>query len=231
MFPNFEHRAEHLTERMDDPDADKIRLFNTYHQFADLNRKISRWKTLFKAYIAPLAKTGTSLRILDIGCGGGDLCHNLAEWASELNIEVQVSGIDPDPRAFEYLKELPTPVNVEFRQSRTKDLIGYGEIYDVVVSNHLLHHLKSEEIYPFCIEAETLARKLVLFNDIRRSRAGFTAFALTAPWLYSSSYIVRDGFTSIRRSFTKNELQPLLPEGWVVKKLIPSRLLAIREFS
>ncbi|MEX2602028.1 MAG: methyltransferase domain-containing protein [Balneolaceae bacterium] len=231
MFPNLQQRAEQLTERMDDPDADRELLFNTYRQFADLNRKISRWKTLFKAWIAPLSRTGKPLRILDIGCGGGDLCLNFAEWALESGIEVQVSGIDPDPRAFEYLQQLSTPANVEFRQCEASDLIGYGEIYDVVVSNHLLHHLKNEEIYPFSVAAESLARKLILFNDIRRNRTGFAAFALTAPWLYSSSYIVRDGFTSIRRSFTRNELQRMLPEGWVVKKLIPSRLLAIREFS
>ncbi len=225
----FEKRAEHLTEKMEDPHCNKNRLFNTYEQFSRLNGLIARWETLFKAYIIPLNRQPRPLRILDIGCGGGDLCFKFASWANESGLTVQITGIDPEPRAAEYRKQLEIPSNVEFRLSTTHDLIEASESYDVVVSNHLLHHLNRDELLQICEQADRLAKRLVLFNDIRRSGYGFAAFGMSAPLLFRSSYIVRDGLTSIRRSYRFGELKRIAPDGWEVKKLLPFRLLLIRE--
>lgn len=225
----LKHRAEHLTERMDSPDCDKEQLFNTYEQFSHVNDLISRWESLFKAYIAPLGSHHNELHILDVGCGGGDICLKFAEWATDAGIRVHITGIDPDPRAIEFTEQLDVPANVEFRQTLITDLIRYGERYDVVISNHLLHHMQNTDIYKLCKQTEQLARKLVIFNDLRRSKLALTAFGLTAPLMYRSSFIFRDGITSIRRSYTKPELRKIIPKGWYVKKLFPYRLLLMYE--
>jgi 2-polyprenyl-3-methyl-5-hydroxy-6-metoxy-1,4-benzoquinol methylase len=214
---------------MDDPDCDKQELFNTYDQFSHVNGLISRWKSLFYAYIAPLATGRRALRVLDIGCGGGDICMKFSEWANESGIPMEITGIDPDPRAHEYIATLDVPENVEFRQAYASDLIEADEHYDVVISNHLLHHLKRDELLKICRESEKLASKLILFNDIRRSDFGFAAFGIIAPVVYRSSFIFRDGLTSIRRSFRYRELKSILPDGWKVKKLFPFRLLVLWE--
>lgn len=229
MSPILKNRAEHLTEKMDDPDCNKVELFRTYDQFSHVNSIISRWKTLFYAFIAPLAPRKRALRILDIGCGGGDVCIKFSEWSKESKISVEITGIDPDPRAIEYTRSLKIPGNVEFRQAYLSDLVQAEEHYDVVVSNHLMHHLDENELLQICHESDKLAGKLVLFNDIRRSDFGFAAFGIAAPLVYRSSFIVKDGLTSIRRSFRYRELQSIVPEGWKVKKLFPFRLLLIHE--
>ncbi|MEX1062082.1 MAG: methyltransferase domain-containing protein [Balneolaceae bacterium] len=218
-------RAGHLTERMDDPDCDRETLFNTYRQFTHINNQVSRWKTLFRDCIVPLSRGDRPLQILDIGCGGGDICLKFSKWAKQQQIPLEVTGIDPDPRAMDYLDRLPIPRNVLFRQARSSDLMDEAGKYDVVISNHLVHHLQPENLLQVCKEAEILSKELVLFNDIRRSVFGYTAFGLTAPFLYRSSFIVRDGLTSIQRSFTYTELKEIAPAGWTVKKLFPYRLL------
>lgn len=225
----MKHRAEHLTEQMDDPDCDKGELFNTYNQFSHVNKLISRWESLFDAYIAPLARKQRGLRILDLGCGGGDICLKFSEWAQKRNLNIEVTGIDPDPRAIEYTTTLQVPANVEFRLANSSDLVEAGERYDVAVSNHLLHHLQNAELIRICKETEALASKLILFNDIRRSDFGFIAFGLIAPVIYRSSFIYKDGLISIRRSFTYRELKRLAPKGWDVKKLFPFRLMLVYE--
>jgi 2-polyprenyl-3-methyl-5-hydroxy-6-metoxy-1,4-benzoquinol methylase len=225
VSPFLKKRAAHLTEKMEDENCDKELLFNTYDQFSHVNKLISRWNSLFHAYIQPLAKSSGPLRILDLGCGGGDICLKFADWSKNSGIEVSITGIDPDPRAFEYLETLTKPANVEFRKARLKDLIVADEKFDVVISNHLLHHLTPEEIQIMCIKTEKIARKLILFNDIRRSELGFLAFGLFAPAMYRSSFIVKDGFISIRRSYNYRELKFITPERWQVKKLFPFRLL------
>lgn len=214
---------------MDDPDCDKSELFNTYRQFSHVNGLISRWKSLFDAYIVPLKGIQRPLRVLDIGCGGGDICLKFSEWGLKSNLHMEITGIDPDPRAIEYTRTLKVPPNVEFRNASSSMLIDMAERYDVVVSNHLLHHLHKSELIRICKEAESLAIKLIIFNDLRRSDFGFAAFGLIAPAMYRSSFIFKDGLTSIRRSFTYRELKRLAPDGWQVKKLFPFRLILIYE--
>lgn len=223
---SLKSRNTALTEEMDKASCNEQKLFRTYDQFQRLNRMLTGWKALFRAHIVPLARTDQPLRILDVGCGGGDLCRSLADWAARSSIHVEITGVDPDPRAFRYSQTRPRPETVRFLQGTTTDLVQSGETFDVVLSNHLLHHLTNSELTALCREAEELTTGIVLFNDIHRSRLGYTLFGTFAPLLFRKSFIVQDGLTSIRRSFRQEELQSAVPEGWQVETLFPWRLLA-----
>ncbi|MEX2585683.1 MAG: methyltransferase domain-containing protein [Balneolaceae bacterium] len=224
MIP-LQTRNTGLVEEMDKSSIDQDTLFRTYDQFHGLNRWLTGWKTLFKQRILPLSGIDRPLRILDIGCGGGDLCRNLSEWAKHASIGVDITGIDPDPRAIRYSRSQPLPDNVRFLHCRATDLVHNEETFDVALSNHLLHHLEDFELITLCREAEKLTTGTVLFNDIRRSRTGYLLFGAIAPLLFRNSFIVRDGLTSIRRSFRLDELKKALPKGWDVELLFPWRLL------
>lgn len=210
---------------MDKSSVDQDTLFRTYDQFHRLNRLLTGWKSLFKQRILPLSETARPLKILDIGCGGGDLCRNLSEWAGRSSIPVDITGIDPDPRAIRYSRSQPLPDNVRFLHCTAADLVHIEETFDVVLSNHLLHHLEDSEVTTLCREAEKLTTGTVLFNDIRRSRTGYLLFGAISPLLFRHSFIVRDGLTSIRRSFHPDEMKSVLPAGWNVESLFPWRLL------
>lgn len=211
---------------MDNVSCDQETLFRTYDQFHRLNLLLTGWKALFHKRILPLARTDRPLRILDIGCGGGDLCRNISEWAVRSSIDVHITGVDPDPRALQYSRTQPRPENVRFLQGIAGDLVQKEETFDVVISNHLLHHLEDSELHALCLEAEKLTTGTVLFNDIQRSRAGYVLFGSLAPLLFRHSFIVEDGLTSIRRSFRPEELQLALPQDWQVESHFPWRLLA-----
>lgn len=233
--PSLEHRESDLVEEMDRQDCDPVLLFNTYRQFQTLNRLISRWPLIFDALIAPIARRvnrrGRALNVLDIGCGGGDVCLMMAQRAAMQALEVTVTGIDPDERAIICARQLSPHDQVQFRQLHSEDLVQRGESFDVVISNHLLHHLQEPELQNLCQNAEHLAEVLILFNDIRRSRLGYRLFRSLAPLLFDTSYIVPDGLTSIRRSFTPGELSALLPAEWQVRPLAPGRLMVVRELN
>jgi len=222
-------RDPELVEKMDLPDCEPERLNRTYRQFALLNPLISGWNYLYRQFISPLRPTDNQpLTILDVGCGGGDICLNIARLAHRDNLPTVITGIDPDPRAIAFTKTIDLPRSVEFRQATTRELLHNGETFHVVLSNHLLHHLQPDELSGLCKECEELATRLVLFNDIRRSRTGYIAFSLFAPLLFRRSYIAPDGRISIRRSFRRDELEALAPSGWKTDTLFPYRLLLLR---
>jgi 2-polyprenyl-3-methyl-5-hydroxy-6-metoxy-1,4-benzoquinol methylase len=221
FFPN---RALHLRERMDDPACDLQRLNNTYKHFYIVNQVLSGWRRVYKHHLRQYLGSGATL--LDIGCGGGDVLRQLALWTRQDGLKVQFTGIDPDVRALEYARSRPVPHNVKLYQASSADLLCAGQKFDVVISNHVLHHLQDDEVYVLCKDSEQLAKKIVIHNDLRRSSLAYINYAAT-QLLFWNSYVTRDGLCSIRRSFTASELQSVVPQHWHVEPMIPFRNLLI----
>jgi 2-polyprenyl-3-methyl-5-hydroxy-6-metoxy-1,4-benzoquinol methylase len=219
-------RATYLSEHMDDPRCDVSRLYNTYKQFHVVNQFLSGWYRIYRRYLKP--RLTPAATVLDIGCGGGDVLRSLASWSKRDGLDVSFTGIDPDRRALEYTKFHPTPSNVRFYQATSKDLVEAGKKFDIIISNHVLHHLQNAEVYELCKDSEQLADTLVLHNDIRRSGLAYAGFSLT-KLIFRKSFTTEDGLLSIRRSFTRRELQSLVPRAWRVEAMIPYRNLLLYE--
>lgn len=208
-------RASDVVEKMDLPDCDPDRLERTYRQFALVNRALSGWRRLYRREIRSLLSAGSTITVLDVGSGGGDLAVTLARWAARDGFRLHVTGIDPDSRAHSFASGRPPVAGVEFRRAHTTELLREGLTFDVVISNHVLHHLQPAELQPFLADTQELARSKVLHNDLRRSPAAYTLF-FVAALPFQGSYIREDGLTSIRRSYTPQELADLAPRGWHV---------------
>ncbi|PWN05220.1 methyltransferase domain-containing protein [Rhodohalobacter mucosus] len=220
-------RNPQLTEWMDRDDCDKQLLFNTYAQFSLINRLLSGWGTLYRRFIRPLIieQEGT-FTVLDIGCGGGDVIRYLHHLCIKDGFDVHFTGIEPDRRAIQFVGQESWTDNVTFLNAHSSDLVAEGKMFQLVISNHLMHHLPPSELRTLCADAEKLALKRVLFNDIERSDVGYVAFMTAAPILFRNSYIVKDGLISIRRSYRKQELESALPENWIINRKFPFRLIA-----
>lgn len=223
-------RDTHLRELMDDPNCDLEMLYATYKQFHTVNQLIGGWRWIYKHHIRPaLLKDRDKASILDIGCGGGDILRLLHRFCDEDNLDVQFTGIEPDSRAIDYVQQQVWPDTFTFMNSFSHDLVQQKQTYTVVISNHLIHHLTTNELEKVCADAEHLAREKIIFSDIERSDIGYASFKAIAPLFFKQSFIAVDGMRSIRRSYRKNELEPLLPGGWNVQRQFPFRLLAIHD--
>lgn len=230
MSTFLKKRNPELVEWMDRPDCDRELLFNTYRQFSRINRLLSGWDGIYKNRIRPvLQKMDRQATLLDIGCGGGDILKKLHNWFERDGFEVRLMGIDPDQRSFEFVNSLHWPESITFRQVNSSELLRENLSFDIVISNHLMHHLKSEELLAVCKDAAKLSSEMVIFSDIERSDIGYALFSAIAPLLFRNSYIVKDGLISIKRSFQKKELQNAVPLHWNVERQFPFRLLAIHQ--
>lgn len=221
-------RDPDAVEIMDLPDCDPRGLERTYRQFAVVNRTLSGWRRLYVRELRPLLSKESTISLLDIGCGGGDLAVTLARWAARDHVKLHVTGIDPDARAYAFAAGRPKIPQIEFRQARSSDLLGEGRSYDVVISNHVLHHLQPTVLQHLLADSLALSRRKALHNDLRRSPAAYALFSVAAlP--FRGSFIRADGLTSIRRSYTPAELSALAPPGWHVEPHAPfHQVLAYR---
>src|SRR6478735_2517546 len=202
---------------MDRADCDARLLDNTYRQFWVINRVLSGWRRLYRTELRTAAASQQRpLTVLDIGSGGGDLAVMLARWAERDGRPIHVTGIDPDPRAAAFARRRPAMPGVEFRQAHSGDLVREGARFDVVISNHVLHHLQSGELKQLLADSESLGGHKALHNDLIRSTIAFSLFGVAAlP--FRKSFIREDGLTSIRRSYTHAELAAAAPPGWSVE--------------
>lgn len=229
MIPDLSARAVGVRERMDEPDADLRMLERTYLRFSLVNAIVSRPGRIYRREISPRARRGP-IRILDVGAGGGDLCRSLAARLQRDGLEAEITALDADRRATTWAAAHDRGAGVRYRCARTGDLVEEGETFDVVLSNHLLHHLSPAELQDVLSDSVRLVSPggVAVHADIARGRTAYALFAAaTLPFshnLLSRTFIREDGLTSIRRSYTPSELAAVAPSGWRVRRGLPSRL-------
>lgn len=223
-------RDARLRERMDDPACDPEALARTYARFGLVNAAVSAPGDLYRRWVLPRVRARRPVRVLDVGTGGADLPRRLARAAARDGIAIEVVAIDPEPRAIAWARALDPVPGVTLREARSGDLVAAGERFDLVVSNHVLHHLAARELGALLAESERLLLPggAAVHRDIERSRLGYLGFALATlplePTLLRGSFIRADGLASIRRSWTAAELAAAAPAGWRVRRAAPSRL-------
>lgn len=224
---SLSERAVDLAELMDDPAADAGRLAATYRRFGVVNRMVSGWGSVWRDALRPhLRSLGRPARVLDLGSGGGDLVERLAGLAERDGLEVEWTGADPDPRAYDAAM-LRTRPGVKFVCADSSTLLADGDRFDAVVSNHVVHHLDAHALARFADESLRLSSGPVLHSDIARGRLAYGLYAVGIAPLAPGTFLRTDGLRSIRRSYTRLELAHALGGAWRVDARAPFRLLAV----
>lgn len=215
-------------ELMDDPLCDSARLERTYRQFRTVNRAVSGWRRVYRTLLRPRLHRHRPTTLLDIGFGGGDIPRAIARWARRDGLRLDITAIDPDARALDHVGRLP-PTAVRYEMASSADLVARGDRFDLVTSNHLLHHLEPRQLDDLLADSAALSRSLVVHNDLARARLGHAVYAAATRPLARGSFLHQDGLLSIRRSYRRDELRAVAPAPWRVTAMFPQRLLLTLE--
>jgi 2-polyprenyl-3-methyl-5-hydroxy-6-metoxy-1,4-benzoquinol methylase len=196
---------------MDDPALDPALHSVALKALGRINR-LSR--TLERVADAVQTRTGAAstgpVKILDIASGGGDLALGLSQFAKRRGLHWEVSGADISPYAVQHASQKARQAGLETRFFQL-DAVNQpvpGD-YDVVMCSLFLHHLSEDDAGKLLKNMATAAKRLVLIDDLIRSRSGYW-LAWLGCRLLSRSYIVHhDGPVSVKSAFRLDEVAQL----------------------
>ena len=125
------------------------------------------------------------------------------------------------------IKRAGIPPSLTFKSCHSSELVAQGASFDIVISNHVLHHLRAEELRVLIADSDCLSTGVVVHNDIKRDDVAWLSF-VPVGLLCRNSFIMTDGLRSIRRAWHPDELASSLLPGWSVETRWPFRLLLTR---
>ncbi len=149
--------------------------------------------------------------LLDIGTGLGDIPQTLQQMAQQRGIKLRCIGVDNNPRHLQIAQAEATS-EVLWLQANAFRLPLPDQSVDVVLSSLFLHHFRAPQIVLLLREFSRVSRVGWVMNDLVRHGLPLWFFRTTWP-IFARSYITRlDGTASIRRAYTREEMQQITQE-------------------
>jgi 2-polyprenyl-3-methyl-5-hydroxy-6-metoxy-1,4-benzoquinol methylase len=224
----------HQSELMDDPSLDDA----AHRQALQGLRRINRWSRADAAVWKVIREFGAQsttakpLTILDIASGGGDLAIRLATLAQRDHISLKIDGCDISPTAIEFAREQAAAAkfaNITFHQCNALEQAFPQAKYDIVMCSLFLHHLTQEHSVRLLERMHAAANRLVLIDDLRRTKFGYWLAWLGCRVLTRCSVVHVDGPMSVEGAFTTQEAQSIAARAGLIGATIrphwPQRFL------
>jgi hypothetical protein len=200
-------------ELLDDPSANPAAVAQSLRNIGRANR----WFGGAAAVRFGLARTlagvpsGTTLSLLDLGTGLGDLPRVAVRWGAARGISVVPVGLELNRVAATLASGAGVPTALACAGAppiRDKSV-------DIVMVSQVAHHLTGASVIHLLQTCDRLARRAAIVADLRRSLIALPAYWCGARLLSFDPVTVADGMTSIRRGFSLREMSSLMARAGV----------------
>lgn len=200
---------------MDDFSITDARLTRALRDLRWTNRLLGAYAAT-DAVLDPLFRRHDHLRVLDLGCGGGDYVVHLVRRGNRFGCRVEVIGVDVNPVTVGHARahvdaELSSSLRSQVRVE-IEDALGlpYDEnAVDIVHAALFLHHFHGEAAVRLLAEMRRIAGRGLLVNDLHRHLLAYVGIWLLSRGLGMAPMVKHDGPISVRRGFRRDELRSL----------------------
>jgi len=191
-------------ELLDHPDADPGSVCESLHHIARANRWFGGWWAVRRglARVCAGIPHGTTLTLLDLGTGSGDLPDLASRWAASHGWRLRPMGLERHRAAARLARGHGIPTLL----AAVPEIPARTASVDFVLASQLLHHLAPAAIADLCREASRVARRGVIVADLRRSPLALAGFWAGSRLLGFDRSTRADGLTSVQRGFTRKLL-------------------------
>jgi 2-polyprenyl-3-methyl-5-hydroxy-6-metoxy-1,4-benzoquinol methylase len=211
MLVNTRYRSEEA-EIMDDFNLHGPELEKALTSIARINQLLGGNRLTISAVNEIVSATGKdkTIKILDMGCGNGDMLRALSKLAIRKNYNFSMAGIDANVFTVQNARKLSTAYpEISYTRADLLDPQFAPEECDIILFTLTLHHFTDEQILTLLEKSARCARLAIVINDLERSRISYILFSIISKVFRLSKMNDTDGKLSILRGFKRKELKAL----------------------
>lgn len=205
---NFKERS-HEAEIMDDLTISGEIIAKTLEEISSINNLLGGNAISLQVF-RKMVKGRKEIRLVDLGCGSGDIMMLMADYCRKENITASFVGIDANPHIVAYARK-NTAAYPEISYEAVDVLDdGFSTAgFDIVHCCLFLHHFTEAQLVTLLTKSKESNSRLII-NDLHRHPLAYWSIrALTS--LFSKSYMVKnDAAVSVKRGFKRQELVRLM---------------------
>ncbi len=188
----------------------------TLDQLAVVNRFLGggqAWRGV-RTLLADLPRPQEPFLLADLGCGGGESLQQMARWARVAKVSLQLVGFDANPHVVAYAREKARDFpEISFEQADICSPAFLARRFDVVTCSLVLHHFSHQQLRELLPAYLRMCRQGLVISDLQRHWLPWALFGLASRVMGASPMIRHDGMLSVRRGFTRPELEQLLQDS------------------
>ncbi len=214
----FEIRSNQA-ELMDDLTLANDALRKNLDELELINKYLGGNKVVIEALEKLRAKKIISpektIKIADLGCGGGDTMRAIAEWAKKQKLRIELVGIDANQFMLDYASEKAKEKQMEmtFRKVDIFSADFEKEEYDITICSLFCHHFTNEELLKLFSQIKKQTKSVFIINDLHRHWFAYYSIKYITKILNGSYLVQNDAPLSVLRAFTRTELARLLEQA------------------
>ena len=194
---------------MDDLDMSGASLISSLDQLATINNWLGGNKLTLdglKVLLQTASKT-QPLKIVDLGCGNGDMLRRVADFGRKNGYTFQLLGIDANQATIDYgialSKDYP---EISYRKENVLVDTFQTHTYDIAMCTLFLHHFEDAVALKLVQTLVEKARIGVLINDLHRHKLADYLFKLITVGV-RNKMTKQDGLTSILKAFKRQDFE------------------------
>ena len=158
-------------------------------------------------------------QIIDLGCGGGDILREIADFGRRKNLRFKLVGIDANEETIRYARQIsPAYPEISYEHCDIFSKEFRSMNYDIVLSTLFLHHFGDQELPDLINQMINRASMGIIINDLHRNRLAYYLFKFICLFI-SNTMIKEDGLTSVLRGFKRHELEKLAERNGLLGKI------------
>ncbi len=206
VSPDFSRRSQ-APEIMDDFDLKGAELRDALDKLAGINRFLGGNRLTLQGIGILARQNDRPLKIVDFGCGDGDMLRQVAKWGRKKNVTLELVGVDANAFTISVAREksaLFPEITYECR-----DFLQEGNRFDcdIALFTLTLHHFKDDDLVPILEKSIRGARLGIVVNDLHRSPVAYRLFKVVCAIFRLNKMSREDGLVSILRGFSRKELE------------------------
>lgn len=208
----LEHRSDEI-EIMDDLEISGPVVPQTLKELNTINKRLGGNAISISAF-KKMARNRKSIRLVDLGCGGGDIMMEMAKWARKKKIDASFVGIDANPHIIQYAQENTSAFpEISYQAINIFSEEFKSQSFDIIHCCLFTHHFSDKELISLFKQFETHSELGVIINDLHRHPLAYWSIIVLISLFSKSEMVKNDASVSVARAFRRNELEHILKEA------------------